>query len=230
LVETVEIVPEEAALLRAMSESHFFDVKSKRITPAKLSRTLSALGNADGGEVLIGIEDKSVNFGNRWQGFADEEEANATVDVLTRLFPPGETFQYRFLRCESETGLVLQCEIIKNAQIWPDTAGEIYVRRGAQNLRLQDRDAIRRLEFAKGLTSFEDQKLESDSGVLLESDTMQSFMRDVVPASEPEPWLRKQRLPVFSWCLGMRSSPSRKRALRNIYKPTMKLIMQKPEK
>lgn len=38
-----------------MQEGHFLDVKAIEIAPAKLTKTLSALSNAEGGEVYIGI-------------------------------------------------------------------------------------------------------------------------------------------------------------------------------
>jgi len=193
-METAILSSAAALQLKSEVESHFFDAKSKRIAPAKLSRTLSAFANADGGEVFIGIEDKKVPVDQRWDGYADQEEANALIDVLMKHFPPGDTFSYSFNEANGENGLVLRCEIFKNSSVWSDTAGDIYIRRGAQSIKISDRDAIRRLEFSKGLSSYEDHILQSDIDTVVESETLSNFIANIVPSAEPLSWLRKQRL------------------------------------
>ena len=56
------ITAEEVAKLLARQEGHFLDMKGKRIAPAKLTRSISAFANADGGELLIGVEEDSGSF------------------------------------------------------------------------------------------------------------------------------------------------------------------------
>jgi hypothetical protein len=51
-VKIFQIQNDEADKILALEESHFSDLKSKRISPSKLSRTISAMANADGGEIL----------------------------------------------------------------------------------------------------------------------------------------------------------------------------------
>jgi ATP-dependent DNA helicase RecG len=129
-MNTFEISLDEADEILGRNESHFVDFKSKRILPAKLSRTFSALGNAEGGEIFIGVEDPEAGKG-RWDGFENDEAANAIIGIMQNLFPEGETFSYRFLKCASYPGLVLACEVFKNQYIWKDTQGDIYLRKGA---------------------------------------------------------------------------------------------------
>jgi ATP-dependent DNA helicase RecG len=194
-MDTFTVSPEQAELVLERSEGHFSDVKSKRISPAKLSQTIAAFANADGGEVHVGIEDARL-AGDRWDGFANEEQANGLVATLTRLFPPGEVFAYSFLRCEGRDGLVFRLEVLKNPSVWQDTAGEVYVRRGAQNLRLNDREDVRRLEYNKGAVSFEDSKLDAADDLFIGSQTLEGFLENVVPTADPPQWLRKQRLVI----------------------------------
>lgn len=42
--------------LLSFQEGHFGDLKGARITPSKLTNTIAALSNAEGGELYLGIE------------------------------------------------------------------------------------------------------------------------------------------------------------------------------
>ena len=192
-MEIVSISKAEADELMSRSEGHFFDFKSKRIAPAKLSRTISALSNADGGEAYVGIED-SKQPNDRWDGFDDVEAANGLVAVLDDLFPSGDVFSYRFLKCDAYPGLVLSCETLKNQGVWPDTQGDIYLRKGAQSLKQDTYEKVERLRLNKGIKSFEDSKTELELGELIQSNVFSRFREVIVPQAEPDVWLRKQRV------------------------------------
>lgn len=68
------------------------------------------------------------------------------------------------------------------------------MRRGAQNLKIVDRDAIKRLEYSKGVSSYEDEKLPAPADFISDSSVLDNFVENIVPAAEPLPWLKKQRL------------------------------------
>ena len=48
---------DEALALISRPEDHFFDIKAKRVSGARVQRALVAFGNADGGELAVGIAD-----------------------------------------------------------------------------------------------------------------------------------------------------------------------------
>ena len=192
-MQTIELSDDEVDILLAQQEGHFFDVKSKRIDPAKLTRTISALANADGGEVCVGIEDPQTG-GSRWDGFEKEEDANAHLNVLENQFPTSEAFSYRFLKSNSLPGLILSCEVFKNQQVWTDSKGDVYLRKGAQNIKQASADKVERLRLNKGITSYEDQKLELSANELTESSVFKQFIAGVVPKADPLIWLQKQKL------------------------------------
>ena len=192
-METIIIGESGVAAILKAHESHFLDFKSASIAPAKLSKALAAFANADGGEIFIGIEDKKFD-GDRWRGFYDPEDANGFLQVFNTRFPVGTAFSYEFIEAENRCGLIIRCEIFKNATIWTDTKDDVYVRRGAQSLKIEDREAIRRLEFAKGVTSYEDERLQAGPEYLEESKILQEFAETIVPAADPMAWLRKQWL------------------------------------
>ncbi|CEJ10665.1 Divergent AAA domain protein [bacterium YEK0313] len=179
--------------LLTRGESHFFDLKSKKIAPAKLTRTLSAFANADGGELLIGVEEfEDGKF--RWDGFSSQEEANGIIQCFEQFFPIGTYFRYNFLSNEKENGFTLLCEIEKTPDLKKGSDDKIYLRRGAQNLPQVTPEEIHRLNLNKGLISFEDQTISAEKDIITNSSAIIEFSLDIIPLSEPESWLRKQRL------------------------------------
>ena len=56
-METRTYTSEQEAEMLRREESHFLDFKRASITPSKLQETVVALANADGGEVIIGLDD-----------------------------------------------------------------------------------------------------------------------------------------------------------------------------
>ena len=70
------------------------------------------------------------------------------------MFPLGEEYSYDFLKPIAGKGLVLKVEIKKTKDIKPASDGKFYIRRGAQNLHLDD-EGISRLRLDKGIASYE---------------------------------------------------------------------------
>lgn len=175
-------------------ESHFCDLKSIEVAPAKLSKTIAALANADGGELFVGISEDKASGTRQWRGFANVEAANGHLQPFEQLFPLGNDFEYGFLACDGSDGLVLQVQIRKTQDIKRGTDGEVYVRRGAQNLPVNSPEAMKRLEYTKGLASFENETADAPIEIIENSVPALEFMLGVVPTAEPGPWLEKQRL------------------------------------
>src|SRR5437016_3301442 len=154
-INTTSITSEQTRQILEFEEGHFIDLKSADITPSKLTHTISAFANADGGELYIGIDENTSTRVRSWRGFRNEEAANAHLQVFEQIFPLGQYFLYSFLSCPSNPGLVLHVDVRKTPDIKKSSDGTIYLRRGAQNLPKTTEDAIRHLQFNKGITSFE---------------------------------------------------------------------------
>ena len=174
-------------------EGQFSDVKAKEISPAKLTRLISAFANTDGGDVYIGIREESDKT-RSWDGFQNQEAANGHLQPFEQLFPLGTDFLYEFLRCDSKPGLVLHVQVNKTRTIRNASDSKPYVRRGAQSLAVETREGIKQLEYNKGIASFENESINSDKSAITESDVIKNFIREVVPTVEPEAWLKKQIL------------------------------------
>lgn len=194
-IEVTSISDDQAKVILNRSEGQFCDMKAVAISPGKLTKTLSALANADGGEIFVGISALASGAFD-WDGFYNEEAANAHLQVIEENFPVGSVSRCGFLKSEKRTGLVLQIEVDKTSDIKKASDGKIYLRRGAQNLPQDTDEKIERLRLNKGIISFEDRTISTDVSGITNSASIIEFMLEAVPAAEPEAWLRKQKLIV----------------------------------
>jgi ATP-dependent DNA helicase RecG len=196
---TYEIDDGEAQSITQIEEGQFSDVKATAIAPAKLSHTISAFANTDGGELFIGIGEQLLG-GNvkrrEWAGFPDIESANGHMSAFDRCFPLGKDFQYEFLRCANRPGVVLHVTVSRTPGIIKATDGKAYVRRGAQNLPQDTPEQLRNLQYTKGVITFEGHPVQVDKALIIDSPVTRSFLDRVVPKAQPEPWLKKQQLLV----------------------------------
>lgn len=190
MIQVIDIKHDEAERIIGSEEAHFCDLKSKDIAPGKLTRTICAFANADGGEVFVGIEDNP----RVWSGFETLEAANGHIQTFEDLFPLGNGYYYSFLKSEAHSGYVLRIEILKSHDIVRTKDEKVYLRRGAQNLPQIDHHAIERLKKNKGITSYETEIINCDAEVLADSDIVRNFMCSVLPGTEAVRWLKKQQL------------------------------------
>ncbi|MGC2236154.1 MAG: ATP-binding protein [Pyrinomonadaceae bacterium] len=193
-IEVFDIDDDQFNKILYYHEGHFLDLKRKEITPSKLTNTISAFANADGGELYIGIAESSASLWHTWDGFADPEDANAHIAEFEKLFPLGHDYSYNFLRHAGSTGFVLQASIRKTKGVVNAGDGVPRLRRNAQNLPVDTPAKLALLERNKGITSFENELVNTDITTISNSETVLRFILEVVPASEPETWLRKNEL------------------------------------
>lgn len=193
-----KITPEQIQMLLDIEESHFVDLKSSDIAPASLTKTASAFCNTGGGEIFIGIDEiEGVNGKERhWDGFVDQEAANAHIQVLEALTPLGNHYEAEFLSADDANGLVLHLTLYKTQEILKASNEKVYVRRSSQNLPVEGDAAIERLKYDKGIKSFEDEITNSDLDDVSKSQTILEFLRGVLPTTDPVIWLQRQRLVV----------------------------------
>lgn len=197
-IPTRELSDEELTLLLQFRESHFLDFKSGEISPASLTKTISAFCNTSGGEVFIGLEEVETTEGPslEWSGFPKEEDANAHLDTVEKLSPLGKHYSAEFLLHKEQPSLVLHIFARKVKNIIVASNGKPYVRRSAQSLALNDASAIKQLEYDKGIISFEDEKLDYKLERITNSTVIIDFLLSVFPSAEPEEFLDKQELIV----------------------------------
>ena len=193
-IPIIDISQSERDKILALRETHFCDLKSILIKPAKLTRTIAALSNAEGGEIYIGLEEEKTTRASTWMGFYIPEDANGHLQIFESLFPLGEGYGYTFLGSTGDPGFVLKVDVSKSREVKSASDGKVFLRRGAQNLPVDSDEALTRLRRNKGLVSFETEPVNADTALVTNSIVVLSFMLEVVPTAEPEPWPRKQQV------------------------------------
>lgn len=196
-MNVVNFTPGQEAELLARTESHFFDFKRAGLGVDKFERALVAFANADGGEILVGIDDDaSLPPAERIHGFAQQEDANAYVAAITDgIDPPVIGIEVEFVRLPSDPNqLVLHLVIPKSPAVHFTAGRKCFIRRGAQCLPVRGAE-IQRLVFAKGQQSFEDMPCDAVRVRDIEDgEYIHEYLR-LVPTAQPiSVFLRKQRL------------------------------------
>jgi len=195
MISIEKITTNQVETVTNTSEGQFSDVKAIQIEPSKLTKAISAFANSDGGDLYVGIREVDRDRGIRaWEGFANVEAANGHLQIFEKLFPLGTDFQYEFLGADNRLGLVLHIQVNKTQAIVRASNDIPYIRRGAQNLPVDTQEALKRLEYSKGITTFEGELTNVSKSEITESDVIKHFIENVVPSVEPEAWLRKQTL------------------------------------
>ena len=83
-IKVVDISTTECDKLLALHEGHFCELKATEVAPSKLTRTLAALSNAEGGEVYIGVKEDKTTRTNLWVGFHVAEDANGHIQTFEK--------------------------------------------------------------------------------------------------------------------------------------------------
>jgi ATP-dependent DNA helicase RecG len=184
---------DEVNALLSLNEDHFNDVKSKRIKPAKLQETFVAFANSDGGDLYIGVEDKSQT-GERIIGFDEQEEANGVISTLLEDTQPSvENVLVEFLEVD-ERGLVLHFGIPKSPKVHYTASGDCFIRINAEKRKIKG-DRITQLGYSKGAEPYERRVLDHvDVEDIVNGDLLPDYMERVGTHLELEVFLRKQRL------------------------------------
>lgn len=224
-IQVINIHEAEALCLK--SENHFFDRKSSLLKPGSVERHVVAFANADGGEIIIGIEDQvdSSHAVKSWDGKLTVEDYNPYVQCIMNL-SPSIPAAFKFYASPGLPGIILSIQVEKSLYVHKASDGMIYVRRNASSMVLKDQDKIRELEYAKGIVSFEEEKvpnLEIDD--VESSKALKNFLNGFSPRTESLDYLineylldRKTWEPKYAGVLLFHDSPasilSRKTSVR----------------
>lgn len=141
-------------------ESQYLDRKSARKKPSELLRHLIAFANADGGKLVIGIEDEKQ--GNIITGFKDGHayliEDFKKIDREMRDTPLALTFEeipVVNVKGEDDHILIISVEL-SSSRVISAPNDEVYLRQGDESVKLSYEQRIQ-LNYDRGQRFFEDE-------------------------------------------------------------------------
>lgn len=139
-------------------ENKLFDRKSSKVKPGDLAQTISAFANAEGGTIVIGIDDKTKAI----EGInsLNPDQINDLVSAPKDTCVPMPQYHEEFLPVLNKEGkadrlLLLHIEA-SHDQIIRTTKGLTYLRVADRTKELRG-DDLRNLEYGKNVRHFEDE-------------------------------------------------------------------------
>lgn len=199
-MKIARISSSNAAKLLSKQEGHFLDFKAREIAPSRLTKSLSAFANADGGDLYVGIAEEKDAAVFHWRGFSRIEDANSHLQSFEIVSPFGDDIDGEFLEVESTDndgsfpGFVLHINTRKSRFVRKSSDGKIYKRLSASNQPVVTEEAITLLRRQKGVESFEDETLSVPIEEVTNSLAIIEYLLEAVPTAEPEIYLRGQYL------------------------------------
>ena len=192
--KTKHISHKEVFEIEKMQEGWLIDKKGKDIKPSKLSRTISAFANTNGGDVYLGLSHKEEKTEYFWDGFNNEEDINPFIEVITQQFKNYEDYSIDTYQSDIDKTFVAHIVVHKTHNIVYASDSKAYVRHGVQNLPCDSDEKLMRLMLDKGLSSFEDEFTQSNLDDIKDSSVLLEFLKRVAPATTPYDWLRRQKV------------------------------------
>ncbi|UOO89454.1 putative DNA binding domain-containing protein [Vitreoscilla massiliensis] len=187
-----EISDSQALSLLNLEENYLNDVKAKEIKPSKLSETVSAFANAAGGDLYIGIKENQSQSLNNWDGFTTREQANEIIHVLQKAHSFGNHLKFEFLANNNYQGYILHITVSKVKDIVKSSSGEVFIRSNAGKIKISTDEELAKLKLDKGIVSFENEWVDINIRLIEQSNSINKFIHNVIPHSEPRKYLLNQ--------------------------------------
>ena len=144
--------------LVSSSENQYLERKSARIEPLDILKHLVAFANADGGSLVIGVEDnREITGFNTYKAHKIEEFKNISLVKLkdTPLLAKYETFDVKNKNGEEDKILVISVEPVYDKVI-KSYDNNVYLRQFDKTEKL-NHEQITQLEYDRGQRYFEDE-------------------------------------------------------------------------
>ena len=151
LAEPVAVVGQALA---AIPEDQWYDRKSVMIKPKDLARHLVAFANAEGGVIVVGIQDRAVQGVLRYTN-----QVNALRQAPIDCTQPPVRAHFAHTPCLTATGERDELLIIRiepGERVHESSDGECYLRVGDESRRLSF-DQRRELEYDRGQSQYDGQ-------------------------------------------------------------------------
>lgn len=176
-------------------EGQTFERKSARVEPKALAITMVAMANADGGTVVLGLEDDGSVSG------IDEmkEHVNDLLRVPFDYCVPSVAIKAKRIPCLDRTGKknhILVLEVEQSSAMHATTSDEAYYRMGDKSKKLSFDDRMQ-IMLAKGVQYFEDYPVARATIDDLDLDFLNEYCRKIGYTKDSLTYLRTNKDYVF---------------------------------
>lgn len=150
-------------ILLSQNEWLTFECKRAAVDPRRALETVCAFANSSGGTFVLGLEDpKKASGVDRVIGISENEDnVSEFLKLLPKEFdPPITDVQYRYRdihNFRSKKDKLVLVQVAKSNQVHSLKKGDTFVRKGNQNTKIGATE-IMRLQYEKGISSFEDEE------------------------------------------------------------------------
>ncbi len=157
-------------------ENQYFERKSSRIKPLDILKHLVAFANAEGGELVIGIEDNGEISGFNQKGaYSIEDYRNISLTELreTPIISKFNTLEVKNRNNVDDFILIISVEI-SNDKVIKSYDGKVYLRQSDKTKELNF-EQILELQYDRGQRFFEDNILEDSSMEDLDDELLEEY-------------------------------------------------------
>ena len=161
-------------------ENQYLERKSARVEPLDILKHLVAFANADGGSLVIGVEDNGEITGfNNSKAHKIDEFKNMTVTKLrdTSILPKYEIFDVKNKKGEEDKILVISVEPAYDRVI-KSYDSNVYLRQFDKTEKL-NHEQITQLEYDRGQRYFEDEVVEDSSMEDIDLELVESYRKNM---------------------------------------------------
>lgn len=166
--------------LVSSSENQYLERKSARIEPLDILKHLVAFANADGGSLVIGVEDnREITGFNAYKAHKIEEFKNISLIKLkdTPLLAKYEIFDVKNKNGEEDKILVISVEPVYDKVI-KSYDNNVYLRQFDKTEKL-NHEQITQLEYDRGQRYFEDEVVEDSSIEDIDLELVKSYRKNM---------------------------------------------------
>ena len=157
-------------------ENQFFDRKSARIKPIDILRHLVAFSNAEGGQLVIGIENDGKITGFNYEGaYSIDEYRNIFLTELreTPINPKFDVLDVKNDKNDDDNILVISVNVSPDRVI-KSYDGKVYLRQNDRSIELNF-EQILQIKYDRGQRYFEDEIVSLSDLSDLDKDLMNSY-------------------------------------------------------
>ncbi len=143
-----------------------FDCKRADISPSKILETICAFTNAEGGDIVLGLEDpEKASKDKRVLGVnSNDDKISEILNLVEKEFEPPlsdiRTIEIEVVNTDGAQDKIILLRVQKGRDVHSLKKGDTFVRRGNQNHKIGAHE-ITQLRYEKGALKFEDEIAEN---------------------------------------------------------------------